>query len=506
MAIKPNVQAVLTVAEMARADQAAIASGIPGERLMEAAGSAVADEVRRRFPEQPVAVLCGPGNNGGDGVVAARKLLKSGWRVKVALLGETASLKGDAAIHMRRWTGGGVVPLSPAALDGAGIVIDALFGAGLSRPLDGVARDVVRAINARRIPCVGVDVPSGVSGDTGQVLGDDKNAAPRCVATVTFFRKKPAHLLLPGRVLCGEVVVADIGIKPDVLDAIAPQIHENSPALWLGRYPWPKPIGHKYSRGHAVVVGGEQMTGAGRLAARAALRAGAGLVTVAAPPSVVPIYAAASASLIIAPIADRKAFSALLADERKNTVLLGPGSGAGIETRMRVLDALTAGKACVLDADALTAFADEPDHLARAISRIGTPQVLLTPHEGELARLYPDLEGDKLTRARAAAKRSGAVVLLKGYDTVIATPDGRVVINANAPADLATAGAGDVLAGIAIGLMAQGMSAFDAAAAAAWLHGETASSFGPGLIADDLVEYLPATLRQLKGWAGFTGA
>jgi ADP-dependent NAD(P)H-hydrate dehydratase / NAD(P)H-hydrate epimerase len=493
-------QAVLTVAEMGRADAAAIAGGVAGERLMAAAGAAVAAEVMRRVPAGPVAVVCGPGNNGGDGFVAARRLREAGRPVRLALLGARSALKGDAALHAARWEGE-VEKMSPAVLDGATVVIDALFGAGLSRPLDGAAREVVDAINDRRLACIGVDVPSGVFGDTGQVLGDG-SGAPSCIATVTFFRKKPAHLLLPARELCGEVSVAEIGIPAAVLTEIAPRCHENHPVLWLERFPWPRASGHKYSRGHAVVVGGGTMTGAGRLAARAAARAGAGLVSVAAPAAAIPIYAGASDALIMAPVDDEPSFVRLLEDQRRNAILLGPGAGANLVTRMRVLAALSAHKACVIDADALTAFADDPAHLFRAIRRSPDSKVLLTPHEGELARLFPDVSkehaGDKLGRARAAAAHSGAVVLLKGADTVIATPDGDAVINSNAPPELATAGTGDVLAGLCLGLIAQGMPPFDAACAAAWLHGEAGATFGPGLIADDIIETIPKALRKLK--------
>ena len=495
-----NALALLTVAEMSRADRLAIEAGTPGVDLMAAAGSAVAEALQRRFVPGPVTVLCGPGNNGGDGFVAARLLHESGWPVRLALLGDRRSLKGDAAAHAEKWTGA-VEPLSAASLDGASVVIDALFGAGLSRPLEGAALDAVRAINRRGITCVAVDVPSGLSGDTGQVLGEP-DAAPRSAVTVTFFRKKPGHLLVPGRLLCGEVVVADIGILPAVLDTISPRCQANGPALWRDRFPWPRPEGHKYSRGHAVVVGGGVMTGAGRLAARAAHRMGAGLVSVAAPSSAIAIYAAASDALIMAPCDDAAAFAALIEDRRKNAVLLGPGNGADTATRMRVLAALSAGKACVLDADALTVFADDAGHLCRAIRRRPDMRVVLTPHEGEFARLFSALAeshaGDKLARARAAAEKSGATVLLKGFDTVIAAPDGRAVINSNAPAELATGGAGDVLAGLIVGLLAQGMTGFDAAAAAAWLHGAAAASFGPGLVADDIIAALPPALRALK--------
>jgi NAD(P)H-hydrate epimerase len=489
--------AVLSVAEMGRADAAAIAAGILGEQLMENAGRAVAAEVQRRYPAKPVIVLCGPGNNGGDGFVAARHLTAAGWPVRLALLGEREALKGDAARHAARWTGA-IERLSPDIVDGAALVVDALFGAGLARSLDGAARAVVARIDERRLPCVGVDVPSGVFGDTGQVLG----AAPRCAVTVTFFRKKPAHLLLPGRALCGGIVVADIGIPDIVLEAIAPATHENHPDLWRGRFPWPQPDSHKYRRGHAVVLAGGRLTGAGRLAARAAMRMGAGLVTIAAPEASLPVYATAAAGALLAAVEDDRGFQELIADPRKNVVLLGPGNGVGTPTRLRVIAALAAGKACVLDADALSSFEDEPAHLVRALRRAGEGHSVLTPHDGEFARLLPEIArehaGDKLARARAAAAASGAVVLLKGYDTVVAAPDGRAVINSNAPPELATAGAGDVLAGMTTGLLAQGMSAFDAACAAAWLHGFAAAAFGPGLIADDLIEGLPAALSKLK--------
>jgi NAD(P)H-hydrate epimerase len=338
---------------------------------------------------------------------------------------------------------------------------------------------------------IAVDVPSGVSGDSGAVLGE---VAVRAACTVTFFRKKPGHLLLPGRVLCGEVVVADIGIPVSVLAEIAPRTFENGPGLWAGHYPWRELDDHKYRFGHAVVLGGATMTGAGRLAARAALRVGAGLVTLACPPEAVPIYALASPSVITAPLRGEADYQALLADARKNAVLLGPGNGVGPETRARTLAALAAGKAAVLDADALTSFQDRPSELFEAVSG----PCVLTPHEGEFVRLFPELEGDKLVRARAAAAASGAVVLLKGADSVIAAPDGRAAINANAPATLATAGTGDVLAGLIVGLLAQGMPSFEAACAATWLHGQTGAALGPGLISEDLSEALPGVLSHLR--------
>ena len=488
------MSAVLSVAEMYRADKAAAEHGVPGVALMENAGRAIAETVRARHQPCPVVVLCGPGNNGGDGFVAARHLAAAGWSVRLALLGARDRLSGDAAHHAGLWDGA-VEALDesavPGLLGGAGLVIDALFGAGLSRPLEGAARAAVEAVNADGLPVAAVDVPSGVSGDSGALVGE---VAVRAALTVTFSRKKPGHLLLPGRLLCGEVVVADIGIPETVLTGIAPQTFENGPALWSARYPWRRPDSHKYHFGHALILGGAVVTGAGRLAARAALRVGAGLVTVACTRETLPIYALSAPSVITAPVETEADYQALLADRRKNAVLLGPGNGVGPQTRGRALAALGAGKAVVLDADALTSFEARPSDLFEAIEG----DCVLTPHEGEFGRLFADRDGDKLARARAAAALSGAVVLLKGADSVIAAPDGRAAINANAPPELATAGTGDVLAGLIVGLLAQGMTSFDAACAAVWLHGETGAALGPGLIAEDLPEALPGILRRLR--------
>jgi NAD(P)H-hydrate epimerase len=482
--------AILTVAEMYRADQAAIEGGIPGDRLMEAAGKAVADVIIERWLPRPVSVLCGPGNNGGDGFVVARLLGAAGWPVRVGLLGDRDKLKGDAGINADRWSGP-VEPLSPQLLDGAELVVDALFGAGLARPLDGVAAETVRAIGKRGIESVAVDVPSGVHGDSGAVLG----VAAQASLTVTFVRRKPGHLLYPGRGLSGEVLVADIGIPENLLDEIAPLQFVNGPGLWQDRFPWPSPEMHKYSRGHALIVGGARMTGAARMASRAARRAGAGVVTVLAPPSATLIYRTALVGTLHAVLDDPEELSARLSEPRAHAALIGPGNGVTDETKNNVIAALGAKKPVVLDADALTVFGDAPVALFAAIDG----PCLLTPHEGEFRSLFGDAGGaGKLARARDAAERSGAVVLLKGPDTVIAAPDGRAAICCNAPPDVATAGAGDVLAGFAVALLAQGMPVFEAGCCAAWLHGEAAFAFGPGLIAEDIAESLPEILRRLR--------
>ena len=479
--------ALLDVRRMSEADRLAVAAGVPAVTLMENAGRAVALEIQRRWTPRPVSVLCGPGNNGGDGFVTARFLAAAGWPVRLALLGPRDRLAGEARHHAELWSGG-VEPLTPTVLGGAGLVVDAIFGAGLSRALDGAAAETLSAANRQQLPVVAIDVPSGVMGDTGVSLG----AVP-AVLTVTFFRKKPGHLLFPGRTLCGEVVVADIGIPAAVLEPIQPDTFENDPRLWLADWPPPDAGGNKYTRGHALIAGGYPMTGAARLAARAAARAGAGLTTIAVPEVALPIYATALTCIMVLPLADPEDFTKLLENRRYSAWLIGPGAGVGAETRARARAMLGTGRPTLLDADALTSFQEDPTALDRAI----TGSCVMTPHDGEFRRLF-DPSGDKLTRTRAAARRSGAVIVLKGGDTVIAAPDGRAIINSNAPPTLATAGSGDVLSGLVLGLLAQGMKPFPAAAAAVWLHGAAANAFGPGLIAEDLPELLPGVLRNLN--------
>ncbi|MDB5739287.1 MAG: carbohydrate kinase, YjeF related protein [Alphaproteobacteria bacterium] len=474
---------LLTTAEMTAADAFAVSSGIPSLTLMENAGRAVADAITARYKPCPVTILCGPGNNGGDGFVVARLLYEDGFSVRVA---HDGVLKGDADIMAAKWSGE-TEALTPDALRGAKLVVDGLFGAGLSRPLEGAAAQIVEALND--LPVVAIDIPSGVSGDTGQPLGAVYVTA---ALTVTFFRKKPGHLLLPGRALCGELVLADIGIPAEAADT---QLHENTPTLW--RYPHPRAEGHKYDRGHCVVVcGPAHATGAARLAARGALRVGAGLVSVASSPEAVAVNAAHLTAIMLKPFDGADGLAQLLADKRLNAVVIGPGLGVGGETRELVIAVLKSGASVVLDADALTSFHDDPDALfARLHDRC-----VLTPHAGEFERLFPGLLDEaagKVDAVRTAAARAGCTVLLKGGDTVIAHPSGKAAINANAPPTLATAGAGDVLAGFIAGLLAQKLTAFDAACCGVWLHGATATLFGPGLIAEDLPEMLPAILADL---------
>ncbi len=490
---------LLTTAEMGEADGLASSFGVASTTLMEHAGRAVAEEALRMLPDGGrVAIVCGPGNNGGDGFVAARHLMGRACPVRLVLLGSRDALRGDAAIMADQFKGEILDPGRAAEVcEGwADLVIDALFGAGLSRPLEGLAAALVETMNSSGKPILAVDVPSGLDGTTGALTGP----AVRANRTVTFFRRKPGHLLLPGRLLCGDVALYDIGMPEAVLAKVKPRAWANAPGLWWADFPRLRLDGHKYTRGHAVVVsGGIEMSGAARLAARGALRCGAGLVTVASPPESLQAHAAQLNATLIRAIASPGSLSAMLGDPRFTAVGIGPGLGRGRDAREWVMAALGARAAIVLDADGLTVSADDCGGLFGAIATRGDSPVVLTPHEGEFKRLFPGLSGDKLARAREAARVSGAIVVLKGADTIIAAPDGQAAINDNAPANLATAGSGDVLTGFITGLLAQGMAPFEAACAGVWLHGACAKTFGAGLIAEDLPEMLPTVLGKLGG-------
>ena len=460
---------LLTPSEMAAADAAAAQAGVPGAVLMGAAGRAVARAARRFGPCRTL-VLCGPGNNGGDGYVAARLLAQDGWPVRLAALGPPRA-GSDAEAAAGRWRGP-TVPFGPEEAARAELVIDAVLGAGLSADVPDAVADVLGA--ARRV--LAVDVPSGLDGATGQPRGRVRAAD----LTVTFFRLKPGHLLLPGRALCGDTVLADIGLPAGVLGGIAPRAWRNGPALW--RVPSPGASDHKYTRGHVTVLGGAAMTGAARLSAGAARRGGAGMVSIAATGGA-DVYRTGDPGLIVsdAPLAT------LLGDERRSVWVCGPGLGQDA-ARSALPMLLAAKRRVVADADALGACAGHPELLEGC--------AVLTPHEGEFAKLFGPVGSDRIAAARAAARRVGAVVLLKGADTVVAAPDGRVVVNDSAPPWLATAGAGDVLAGLVAAMLAQGMADWDAAAAAAWLHGRAAALAGQGLIAEDLLPRIAAAVAE----------
>lgn len=479
----PPPREILTVAQMTAADRQAIEAGISGAELMERAGAAVADAVIARYPVRPTVVLAGPGNNGGDGYVIARRLREAGWPVRIEAL---APPKTADAIRAKELWDGETRPLSQR-IDPTELVIDALFGAGLDRPLGIETARLARSLQQSPQRVVAVDTPSGLSGDTGRPVGDECFAA---ALTVTFHRRKPAHALQPGRDKCGEVVVADIGLGPTPA-----RLHENGPELWLPRFPWPGVSAYKHTRGRLIVVSGEAWsTGAARLAARAGLRVGAGLVTLYSPPDALMVNASHLEAVMLQPFETDLELET--AASRVEAVVIGPAAGVTEATLSNVLAVARTGAALVLDADALSVFRDDPLELFSVLDR----DDVLTPHPGEFERVFPGIlasEPERISAVRAAAARAQAVVLLKGPDTVIASPDGRAVVNLNGSPWLATAGSGDALAGFIGGLIAQGMDSFEAASAGVWIHAACAEGFGPGLVSEDLPGLAPTVLKGL---------
>jgi len=487
--------AILTTEQMYQADRLAMESGISGLELMENAGQGVAAHIEQGWDPCHVTILCGPGNNGGDGYVIARSLSEAGWDVQVLALKDPETLSGDALEMYRRYDGDVSLlePTSPVSDD---LVVDALFGAGFKGELPQEVRTLFNKAHQKITPIVAVDVPSGVDGTTGEAA----EGTPEADLTVSFFKAKRGHLLYPARHHLGLLEIIDIGIPETVLAGLGQVIFENTPDLWVENLPQPDETRHKYSRGHAAVNGGGiSSTGAARIAARAALRAGAGAVTVTTPPSALTVYAQALEAVMVSSVPEQDSFEQWLVEKRIHAVLLGPGNGVSDRTREFVETTLMHENAVILDADALTVFEDNPHRLFEQIkSKPGGP-VILTPHEAEFSRLFA-FEGLALERAKKAAQKSGAIVLLKGASTIIADPEGQIIINTNAAPWLATAGSGDALAGIITGLVGTGMDAFLATAAAAWIHGEAALRHGKGLIAEDIEKEIPHILQWLDAY------
>ncbi len=496
---------LLTTEEMIRAEKLAMENGTSSLILMENAGNGVAEDVVKRFARgSKVVVLCGPGRNGGDGFVAARRLRERGYHIRLALLGDKQKIPAEAQEMAKRWDET-IEPMTPECLDGAQLIVDAIFGSGLKDDVRDIPAQMIEDVTRRNLPVVAVDMPTGVDATSGQIRG----TAFKAVSTVSFYRRKTGQVLFPGRIYCGDVTTVDIGIPASVMKEVGPRAFSDQPELWLKYYPRLKLTGHKYDRGHAVVVSGEmERTGAARMGARAALRMGAGLVSLASSKSAFYINAAQLTAIMVDAYEGPDGLAELLTDPRITAVMIGPGAGLTEETQQNVAAVLGSASAAVIDADGLTAFEDEPSVLFEQI-KYREPPVILTPHEGEFERIFPELleEPSKLERARAAAEMSGAVIVLKGPDTIIAAPNGVAGLVENAPPWLATAGTGDVLAGIITGLLAQGMDALDAAMAGVWIHGETAKVIGPGMIAEDMSEALPEIIRRLDERADlFSGA
>lgn len=495
---KVSKHCILSTDQMKAVDQLAIddlmKQNKSGAELMEAAGLSVVRAITANYDGSNVLVLCGPGNNGGDGFVVARHLKRMSFNVQVALLGDLDNLQGDALRMAKMWESD-IPPISSDLLTGQDIIVDAIFGTGLSKEITGALKDTLEAANESTAHKIAVDIPSGVKGDTGELLG----AAFRADKTITFSRKKPAHFLYPGKALCGDIVVANIGISDQTVNDVEPDIYCNDPELWNNSLPVFDASTHKYHKGHAVVVSGNMIqTGASRMAAMAALRIGAGLVSVSSPEDALQTHAAHLTAVMLR---RREELIKDLQDDRLNAWCIGPGTGLNDVTKKNVLKIIAAGKRIVLDADALTVFERGPLELFELINSTAASECVLTPHAGEFSRIFPYLKKlDKVTAAKNAAKLSGSVIIYKGADTVIASPDGRCVISDNATPRLATAGSGDVLAGILTGLLAQGMPIYEAACAAVWIHSECGDMFGDGLIAEDLPALIPVVLKRLKSF------
>ncbi len=480
--------ALLINQEARAADESTIAGGTLGETLMENAGRAVVSVITDYFKPCPILIMCGAGNNGGDGFVVARLLKERNWPVTVCQLGESDDGKSDALSMRSKWqkSGGKNTAFTPALLGQHKLVVDAIFGTGLDRNIEGPVSEIIGEINKCPLPVVSIDIASGINGDSGAIMG----VAIEAIHTVAFTHPKPGHFLLPGKINTGQLHMRDIGVSSR---DITPKHFLNVPALWKDHLPRMRADSHKYTRGHAVIFGGGMSSaGAAKLAAISALRVGSGLVSVACTNESLPVYAASLTAVMTKPYTKINQLDSLIDDKHVSALLIGPGGGVTDATREHTIHLLNHKKPCVIDADAITAFQDNPNPLFSAIKG----PTVITPHEGEFSRLFW-IKGPKSERAIGAAKESGAVIVLKGNDTVIASPDGRVAINYNAPVWLATAGAGDVLAGLITGLLAQNVPAFEAACMGTWIHGEAASLFGPGLISEDLPGFIPEILRKL---------
>lgn len=492
--INTDVSDILLTCDLMReAEQIVINRGISGLTLMQRAGEGVAHHISHRFPQNSkVLVLCGPGNNGGDGFVVARILKENGYSIDVALWGKQTRLKGDARTVAEQWDGA-VCSLEDINIYEYNLIVDALFGTGLTRDIEGLVAETIEKINSAHIPVIAVDIPSGINGDTGQIQG----CAVKATETVTFFARKLGHVLYPGRTMSGSMTVIDIGIPESTLSHHKTLPRMNNPSLWT--IPEPDATTHKYKKGHTLVCSGEfPNTGASRLSALGALRIGSGLVTIAAPKEALATHAAHVTSIMLRSCEKTRELEEILKDKRFNALVIGPGFGVG--RKLHDFLSIICQKPhlkVVIDADALMCLAEKSDNLGTVLRET---KAVLTPHEGEFQRLFasqPEIldEPSKVKRTLAASRYCKAALVYKGADTVIAW-NGQCVVNTNGTADLATAGSGDVLSGFIAGFLAQGMSLFDAACAAVWFHAEIGVHIGKGLIAEDLTDNVRWAFRH----------
>lgn len=490
---------LLTPEQMGQADKlAATFNGGDSYQLMLNAAQAVTDVIVDCYGKvKKVAILCGSGNNGGDGYAVATLLKNKGFNVTCFAYGAPRK-NSDADKAYLAWDG---LTLSPDKLvpEDVGLIVDALYGAGLDRELDMPTQALLKTVNDANIPVVAIDLPTGVYGKTGETCKTAINANE----TVTFFRLKPGHVIYPGRAHCGNIILKNIGIPERVLETIGAKTTINSPTLWQKNWPVLDYDTHKYKRGHAVVFsGGACSTGAARLAALAAARVGAGLVTILAPEDALAAHESHLTSVMLSQLCEDDEILSFLKARKVRSVVLGPGFGnmdRAFNIAKTILQDECGVDSLLLDADALTAIALKPDEIFATIKR-SSVKVVLTPHEGEFRRVFPDISANekstRLDRALEGAEKSGAVVVYKGADNIVASPDGRLAVSTNGTPFLATAGSGDVLSGILSGLLAQQMPAYEAACAASWIHAECGRKTSFGTIAEDLVATIPVVLRE----------
>lgn len=499
---------LLSADQMQQVDRTAAISGINTFELMENAGRSVAEQVLKyEHAVSPLIVVVGGGNNGGDGYIAAELLRKTGIATTVLRVG-SMPIAGSDADKAKQGYGGNLLSLASdttqipnkirSTLIECKMIIDALFGAGLRREVTGVVASLIETINQLDCPIISVDLPSGLDGNDNIVKG----AAVQATQTVTFFLAKPAHYLFPGRKLCGELIVKQIGLNEAHLSSIsAPVVHRNAPKLFTIHLPMPNEKAHKYQRGHVLVRSGPiNSTGASRLSAGTALTCGAGAVTLASSDQALAVNAAHLTAVMLALCNNLADWLALLRNKNTNVAVIGPGNGIDEQIKDCVLESLKHPASLVLDADALSCWEDSPERFICALQNAKAP-VVLTPHSAEFDRVFRSTKivdlPSKLHQAQAAAKLTKAVVIYKGADTVIASPDGQACINCNAPPWLATAGSGDVLAGAVASLHAQGMPLFESAMAAVWLHGEAATALGYPLTAEQLLLQMGVELSRI---------
>ena len=492
--LKKNIlnYAILSCKNHRDLDKKTIKKFISGYTLMENAGKVIFKIIKKKFKKQKkIKILCGPGNNGGDGFVVAKLLKEDGYlNINLFCLVTKKKLKGDAKLAAKKF-GDNFKSFSNFKISSNDVIIDGIFGSGLKKNISGNLKKIIEKINLKKPYCISIDVPSGINGDTGQVQG----VAVKSNDTITFTRKKIGHLLSPGKEYCGNIIVTDIGVNLEKL-LFKPHIFENHPDNWKNKFPWPNQKSHKYTRGFTLIICGEKMTGASRLAARGVARIGCGLLCLGVPKKSFDIYSIENPIALIETVDDENDLNNLLKDKRINTILIGPGLGINKKKLKLILKIIKEKKRIVvLDADALK------NNFKKILLKNRT-KIVITPHEGEFTQVLKDLNiknnKNKLSLAIKFVKKTKINLILKGNTTIICSQDGQISINTNSSPFLATGGSGDVLAGMITGLISQGMNIFEACCASVWIHGEIAKIKGPGLIAEDLPEMIPNVLKKLK--------